>query len=399
MEDGMAKDDQLSARKVATLKEPGYHLDGRGLYLQVTYGKDGKLKKSWVLRYRFSGRVREMGIGPLKDWPLAEAREEARNHRRDVRRGLDPIEARKTKRAEEAALAAKRITFKEATERYVPVRAKTLTNAKCRAQWASPLKTYAFPVMGTLPVDSIALSHVLRVLEPIWDKKPDMASKLRGKIEAVLSWATVRGYRSGDNPARWKGYLSEVLATKPKGKKHASLPFEQIPEFMPWLRNRDGIAALALEFLILTGVRDSNVRKAVWSEIDVDARVWAVPGESTEVDGQRMKMGKHHRVPLTDRAVEILNALPRIKGEQHVFPGRGKGGTLSENTLNKLAQSSGRVDPKQDHRPITAHGFRSTFRTWAAERTTYHRDVLERCLAHDIKTDVEAAYERGDAAP
>jgi len=408
------KHNQLSAKKVEKLKEPGYYLDGGGLYLLIKqykaetrkgkeYGGEWRLSKTWAFRFKRAGRAREMGLGPIETFSLAEARERARRCRQQVADGLDPIEARNAERTEiraqedeRRAAEAKRVTFQQASERYLKTHASSWRNPKHRQQWRSTLETYAFPVMGNLPVDSIELPHVLKVLEPIWEDKTETASRLRGRIEKVLSWATVRGYRSGDNPARWKGYLSEVLAAKPKGKKHASLPFEQIPEFMPWLRNREGIAALALEFLILSGVRDSNVRKAVWSEIDLDARVWAVPGESTERDGQRMKMGEPHRVPLTDRAVEILNALPRIKGEQRVFPGRGKVGTLSENTLNKLAQSSGRVDPKQDNRPITAHGFRSTFRTWGAERTSYPRDVLERCLAHDIKMDVEAAYERGD---
>jgi integrase len=392
MEDGMAKDDQLSARKVATLKEPGYHLDGRGLYLQVTTRKDGTPAKSWVLRYNFGGRVREMGLGDVKTRPLAEARKKSAECRCQVKDGVDPIKAREGKRAEAVAKITKRLTFEQASEQYLKAHSDSWVNAKHRAQWPSTLKSYAFPVMGDLPVDEIDLSQVLKVLEPIWKEKPETASRLRGRIERVLSWATVRGYRSGDNPARWRGYLSEVLAAKPRSKQHPSLPYEEIPEFMPWLRNRDGIAARALEFLILTGVRVTNGRKAAWTEIDLNKRVWEVPGIAKERDGQRMKMGRPHRVPLCDRAMEILKSLPRIN--EHVFPGAR--GLLSENTLNKRAKSSGFVDPKQDNRLITAHGFRSTLKTWGKEKTDIHQDVLDRATAHQPRDKIAVAYERGD---
>jgi len=392
----MAKENQLNARKVATIKEPGYHLDGRGLYLQVSKGKEG-INKSWVLRYKFAGRVREMGLGPVADLSLGDARKKAADYRNQVRDGIDPIAERKAERAAKAAQEAKRITFEEAAKRYIAAHEKGWSE-KSRDQWCQSLAKHCKPI-HRLSVDQIELPHILKVLEPIWHERTVTASRLRGRIERILAWATVRKYREGDNPARWSNFLSETLVAPhkvAKKKPMPSLPFKQVPEFMEWLREREDIASRALEFLILTGVRVSNVRLALWSEIELDGQVWEIPGESTEDGGNRMKMGVAHRVPLVDRAIEILAALPRVEGNDQVFPGARRGGALGPDACNRVAKNSGHVDPKQGDRPITAHGFRSTFRTWGAETTNYPREVLERALAHDIRTEVEAAYERGD---
>lgn len=378
----MAKEVQLTARKVATIKEPGYYLDGRGLYLQVTPGKD-KPAKSWVLRYKRNGRVREMGLGPVADRPLAEARKKAAECRRQVQEGIDPINERRAQRVEEAVKAAKRLTFEEATDRYLKAHADGWKNEKHRAQWRSTLKTYAFPVMGTLPVDAIELPHVLKVLEPIWKDKTETASRLRGRIERVLSWATVRGYRSGENPARWKGHLSEMLPASnliARIKHHAALPYDEAPAFMAELRAREGISARALELTILTALRTSEVIEAKWDEIDLASGVWTVPAE-------RMKAKKEHQVPLSGRVIDVLRSLPRL-GE-YVFPGVREGRSLSNMAMLELLRAM--------RDGLTVHGFRSTFRDWAGDQTNFASEVVEHALAHKLPDKVERAYRRSSA--
>ena len=297
---------------------------------------------------------------------------------------MDPLDARKAQRAAQALEAARTITFEAAAQAYFDAHERSWKNAKHRAQFVSTLQTYAYPKIGKLPVASIDVGLVLKVIEPIWQDKTETANRVRGRIEAVLDWSTVRGYRAGDNPARWKGYIENVLPPRGKIQKrvhHAALPFADLPEFMAALSQRDGVAARALEFTILTAARTGEVIGATWDEIDLKEKTWTVPAG-------RMKASKEHRVPLSGRALEILQAAPREKNNRYVFIGPRKGG-LSNMAMAAVLGRMGRDD-------ITVHGFRSTFRDWAAERTNYPNHVVEMALAHIVGDKVEAAYRRGD---
>lgn len=371
---------ELSALAVGRIKQPGMHAVGgvAGLMLQVTDAG----ARSWILRVTIGDKRREMGLGSFDDVSLADARHKARTMRGKIADGIDPVEERRKARAELAGASSAVLTFNEATRRLIAAKAPGWKNGKHRDQWAATLKTYASPTMGKMPVGSVELRHVVDVLTPIWEVKTETASRLRGRIESVLAWATVTGHRTGDNPARWKGNLDHVLAKPNKLKSvrhHAALPVDAMHGFMLDLRKREGIAARALEFVILTAARSGEVRGAKWSEIDLDAAVWTVPAE-------RMKAGKEHRVPLTPAAVALLKAMPRDTGEIVFFAPRG--GELSDMALSGVMR---RMEVA-----AVPHGFRSTFRDWAAERSSYPRDVCEMALAHTIGDKVEAAYRRGD---
>jgi integrase len=370
----------LSARQVDILKAPGRYGDGYGLCLQITPSG----AKSWLLRYERNGRERWMGLGPLHTVGLKDARERARKARQQLLDGIDPIEARRSERAKAALEASKTVTFEEAATAYFDAHQTKWRNAKHRNQFISTLKEYVFPKLGKLAVADIDIGSVLSVLEPIWPTKTETASRVRSRIEAVLDWAAVRKLRTGDNPARWKGNLQHVLPARArlaKPQHHAALPYAEIPAFMTALRNRDGVAARALEFTILTAARTGEVVGARWDEIDLTARTWTVPGN-------RMKAGREHRVPLSDEAVEILKALPREKNNPYVFLGPRAGG------LSNMAMAA--VLRRMDWVEITVHGFRSTFRDWAAESTAFPNHVVEMALAHTVGNKVEAAYRRGD---
>lgn len=378
----------LTIKRIAQLVEPGRYRDGgqKGLYLQVL----SPTNRSWLLRYEISAptakngrRERWMGLGSVDTFDLDEARERARKARQQLKDGIDPLEERKAARAARALEAAKALTFKDAAQQYFDHHATTWKNAKHRAQFLSTLETYAYPVIGKLSVAAIDTGLVLKVIEPIWKDKTETASRVRGRIESVLAWATVRQYRTGDNPARWRGHLAEVLAARGQVQKvvhHRALPFAEAHNFIADLAKREGMAARALEFLILTAARTGEVIGARWPEIDLDAAVWTVPAG-------RMKGQREHRVPLSDRAVTILTDLPREA--EFVFPGGRKGSAISNMAMAELLKRMERLD-------ITVHGFRSTFRDWAAERTTYPNHVIEMALAHVIGNKVEAAYRRGD---
>ena len=370
----------LTALKVAKATKPGRYGDGHGLYLQVT--KRGV--KSWLLRYERGGRERWMGLGPLHTIALTDARELARQARQLLLSGEDPLDAREAKRASQAAEAARAITFDAATRQYFDAHERKWRNAKHRAQFLSTLEAYAFPKIGDLPVADIDLGRVLSVLEPIWHGKTETASRVRSRIEAVLDWATVRGYRRGENPARWRGQLQHVLPARgqiAKPEHHPALPYPELSQFLATLREREGIAAKALEFAILTAGRTGEVIGATWDEIDFAAKIWTIRAD-------RMKAGREHRVPLSDRALELLEALPREDGNDLVFIGPRAGG-LSNMAMAAVLERMNRTD-------ITVHGFRSTFRDWAAERTNYANHVVEMALAHTVGNKVEAAYRRGD---
>lgn len=375
---------ELGPLDVKRLVEPGLHAVGgvAGLHLQILPSGG----RSWVLRIVIGGKRREVGLGGFPDVPLALAREKAREVREAVQQGRDPIAERAAARSALAAQRGAEITFDECAEKFISAKSAEWKNAKHVAQWSATLTTYASPVVGTMQVRDIELSHVVKILEKddFWTTKTETASRVRGRIEAVLDWATVRGYRKGENPARWKGHLDKVLATPKKVQKvehHAALPVDEIGAFMRDLREREGIAARALEVLILTAARSGEVRGMTWGEINLDEAVWIVPAE-------RMKAKREHRVPLSSRVIEVLRSLPVVAGEL-VFPGMREGSPLSDMTVTAVLKRMGRGD-------LTAHGFRSTFRDWAAERTNYPREVAEAALAHTIENKVEAAYRRGD---
>ncbi len=373
----------LTAKQVAALTEPGRYGDGRGLYLQVTPAG----VRSWLLRYERGGRERAMGLGPVDDFSLEEARERARKARQLLKDGVDPIDARREERgkqtAERALAAAANVTFKDCAEQYFNFHSRKWKNAKHAAQFLSTLKMYAYTTLGKLPVAAIDKALVLKAIEPIWYTKTETASRVRGRIESVLDFAKVRGYRTGENPAAWDGNLVHALPAPgaiAKVEHHAALPFAELPSFMAQLAERQGVAARALEFTVLTAARTGEVIGARWPEIDMAAKLWTIPAE-------RMKARKEHRVPLTPRALEILEGLPREA--EFVFPGSQKGSAISNMAMAQLLKRMGRLD-------ITVHGFRSAFRDWAAERTGYPNHVVEMALAHVIGDKVEAAYRRGD---
>jgi integrase len=374
---------KLVAVTLPKLTKPGMYGDGGGLYLQVTASG----AKSWIFRFMLHGRAREMGVGSLRTFSLAEARERARECRKLLADGSDPIEGRKVKRAEARLAAANTMGFRECAERYIEANKAGWKNAKHAAQWPSTLKTYVYPVLGALPVQGIDVGLVKRVLEPIWLTKPETGSRVRGRIEAVLDWATVSGYRKGDNPARWRGHLDKALRARAKIQRvehHPALPYCEMGTFMSDLRGQEGIAARALEFLILTAARTGEVIGARWDEFDLGEKLWAIPGE-------RMKAGREHRAPLSLRALAILDELRALRayGGEWVFPGGRPGRPLSNMAMLKVLRRMGRGG-------LTAHGFRSSFRDWAAERTNFPREVAEMALAHAVGDKVEAAYRRGD---
>jgi integrase len=325
-----------------------------------------------------------MGLGSLATVPLAEAREAARRARTLLQMGRDPIEHKRSAKAEAALEAAKAITFKEAAETYIEAHKSSWRNEVHAAQWSSTLERYAYPIIGRLPIGAIDVPLVLKVLNPIWTEKVETASRVRGRIEAVLAWATVQKHRTGDNPARWRGNLEHALPS-PRGvrpvRNHPALPVDEVGGFMAQLREQKGIAALALEFAILTAARTSEVTGATWPEVNLAKALWTIPSD-------RIKAGKEHRVPLSPRAVEILEEVAKLQSV-YLFPGGKKGKPLSENGMLALLKRMGRDD-------ITTHGFRSTFRDWSAERTNYPNEVAEMALAHTIPSGAERAYRRGD---
>jgi len=372
---------ELSALAVKRLTTPGLFAVGgvTGLALQVKASG----ARSWILRFTGQGGIRhEIGLGGYPDISLATARGLARLQRESIARGEDPIAKRKAERTR-ARLTSSRITFDEAALRWHAVRAQEYKNAKHSAQVLTTLTTYASPLIGKRLVDEIDLGDVLNVLRPIWSTKTETAERLRGRIENVLAWAAAAKHRTGENPARWRGNLDALL---PKPGRisapvhHPAMPFDDIPAFMKILAAIDGAGARALEFLILCGARSGEVRLAKWSEVDVAGRVWNIPKE-------RMKAGREHRVPLSEASLALLDKLPRFQGVEWMFPGP-RGGPISDMTISAVTRRIGvRAVP---------HGFRSAFRDWAAERTSYPNEVAEMALAHAISNKVEAAYRRGD---
>jgi integrase len=377
------KADELGPLQVQRLKAPGLHPVGgvAGLRLQVSPSG----ARSWILRTTVGGKRIEKGLGGYPDVTLAQAREKARKARDLVSEGVNPIEQAKAARSALQAAAAKAWTFDDCIDAFLKDRAAGWTNAKHSAQWLSTLKTYASPHIGSMLVRDIDTTHVLAALRPIWHEKPETATRLRGRIEAVLSWATTSKYREGPNPARWRDNIENILLPRsdmPAAKviHHPALPYRKVGAFMADLRKVQGQGARALEFAILTAARSGEVRGAKWSEIDSQQAVWTIPAE-------RMKAGKEHRVPLSGAAIKLLKAQPHIKGVDYVFPS-SKGEKISDMTLSAVLRRMGVA--------AVPHGFRSTFRDWCAEQTNFPREVAEAALAHTLKDKTEAAYQRGD---
>jgi integrase len=371
---------KLSAVKVTNLKGPGYFADGDRLYFRIAPSG----ARGWIFRFTVQNRTRDMGLGSYPGIGLAAARELAGTFRRLLKEGVDPIEWRRAKAAAERVAVAKSLSFDDCAREYIKAHEIGWRNAKHRAQWSSTLAACASPVFGKLPVSAIDTGLVLRALEAIWRKKPETASRVRGRIESVLDWARVHGFRTGENPARWKGHLDHLLPARSKVQRvrhHAALPFAEIGAFMAALRKREGVAARALEFKILTAARSGEALGATWDEIDFGSKTWTVPAE-------RMKAGKKHRVPLSAAALAILERLHEVRRDDFVFPGARAGRPLSEMAMLMLL--------RRMECDVTAHGFRSSFRDWAAERTNFPNQVAEMALAHAIPDAVEAAYRRGD---
>lgn len=372
---------ELGALAVGRLQEPGMHAVGgvSGLCLQIAPGGT----RSWILRVTVGSKRREMGLGPFPEVTLAAARDKARAARSKIEEGVDPILERQRVASALRAEQAKALTFDQAVTQFIDARGDEWKNPKHRAQWLTTLDTYASPTIGSLLVGDVSQAHVLKILEPIWKTKTETATRVRGRIEQVLDWARVRGYREGENPARWRGHLDKLLAAPAKIARvshHPALAIDAMPGFMADLRQRNGIAARALEFLVLTAARSGEVRGARWGEIDRESKTWTVPAE-------RMKAGKEHRVPLSPRVLTLLEMLPRIEGNDLLFPAP-RGGVLSDMTLTAVMR---RMELE-----AVPHGMRSTFRDWAAERTDFPHAVAEMALAHAIGNAVEAAYRRGD---
>jgi integrase len=372
---------KLNALAVERATKRGYLADGGGLYLAI--GTAGT--KSWVFRFRDGDRLREMGLGATHTLSLAEARRKAQDCRKQRLDGVDPIEARRAARIGAKLEAAKAMTFRQCAEAYIKAHSAGWKNPKHAKQWPATLGTYVYPVFGSLPVQAVDVGLVMKAIEPSWATKPETAGRVRGRIESVLDWATARGYRQGENPARWRGHLENLLPKKSKVRRvehHAALPYAQLPAFIAELRKQEGVAARALEFAILTIGRTGEVVGARWSEIDFKGRLWVIPRE-------RMKAGKEHRVPLSRAALAVLEGMQAIRESDFVFPGGRARRPLSNMAFLMLLRRMGRGD-------LTAHGFRSTFSDWCSERTNFPAEVRVMALAHTVSDKVEAAYRRGD---
>lgn len=370
---------KLTDRAVRNLG-PGKHEDGEGLRLTVS--PTGS--RCWVLRYQRNNRRREMSLGPYPTVGLAEARELAGKARRQLFEGVDPLEARHQ--------APEHVpTFTQAAATYIRAHRRGWKNRKHGRQWCATLKTYARPVIGSKPVRDVCTEDVLKVLKAIWTTKPETAKRLQGRIENVLDFAAARQWRPSENPARWRGHLDKLLARPSKVRRvahHPAMPYAVVPAFLVELRSREGIPARALELKILTACRTAEVLGATWGEIDLDASTWTIPAART-------KTGREHRVPLSEPALALLAKLPRLASNPHCFPGTRYGRPLSSAALLQVLRAMG-YGPQGERGPYVAHGFRSSFRDWAGEVSSFPRDVAEMALAHVIPNKAEAAYRRGD---
>lgn len=391
---------KLTAKQIENLTTPGTYEDGDGLRLLIKANG----KKYWVLRFQLSGKRREMGLGTYPAIGLKEARQNSSDKRRLLRDGIDPLQARDEVRAAQVAAERQRknksITFQDVSVDYIEAHRAGWKNVKHAQQWTNTLATYAAPVIGDLATSQITTEHLLEILKPIWASKAETASRVRNRIELVLDAAKARGLRDGENPARWRGHLDKLLPPSSKAKRtqnHPALPYSRLSRFIQALNSIEGQSACALKMTILTASRTSEVLAADWSEIDLKAKLWSIPAA-------RMKAGKVHTVPLSDAVIALLKGLPQIQGSSLLFPGARKGRPISNMamlmTLRRMDQKEledgGKGWRDGNDRIVTAHGFRSTFRDWAAERTNYAREVCEMSLAHVVANGAEAAYWRSD---
>ena len=371
---------KLKWTQVTALTVPGRYADRDGLYLQVARGGS----KTWIFRYQLHRHRREMGLGSISEISLAHARELTLQARKHVAAGRDPIQAREAARAAQRLADAQVVTFKQAAEQLIESQESGWRNDKHRQQWRNTLETYAYPVIGTLAVGAVETTHVLKILSPIWTKKTETASRVRGRIERVLSAAKAAGQRTGENPAQWRGHLNQLLPPRSKVRRvrhQPALPYQQMPPFMADLRALGSISARALEFTILTAVRTTETRKAVRTEINRKAKLWTIPPE-------RMKAQREHRVPLSDAAITVVEQMWELRISSYLFPGARPKEPLSDMALLECLRGL--------RKGYTVHGFRSTFRDWAAETTPFPNEVVEMALAHAIQDKTEAAYRRGD---
>jgi integrase len=379
---------KLSAAFVSRANRVGRFNDGLGLYLQCS--KIGKrVTKAWLLRFKLNGRKREMGLGSVHVYALAEARERARHCRQLIDQGIDPIEDRKTQRAAAQAEAAKQLTFAEAAAGYIEDNRASWRNGKNVAQWEASLRDYILPELGKLPVAAIATAHVVKTLRPIWEAKTVTAGRVRQRIEAVLNWATAGGFRQGENPARWKGHLDHILPKRQDlapVEHHAAIPFSEMPAFMARLAALDGLPARALETLVLTAVRTGELLGAGWDEFDLAGALWTIPASRT-------KTNRAHRVPLSPRVVTLLQSLSNPEASSFVFPSR-RGAGRTPVHLWTLREALHAIVPAEQ---ATLHGFRSTFRDWCGDYSTAAREVAEAALGHAVGDKAEQAYRRSDA--
>jgi integrase len=393
---------RLTAVKVQQARKSGLYADGGGLHLQVTQGVDGSLNKSWLFRFsvrdaskRSGRRERWMGLGSIGTVNLVDARAAALDARKLCRSAIDPIEARNAAKAATALAQAKTKTFDQCRNAYIMANKAGWRNKKHQEQWTNTLETYATPIFGNLPVAAISTALVTEVLEPLWTTKPETASRLRQRIERVLDWAKVKGFRDGDNCARWKGHLDQVLPALSKVRKvrhHPALPYPHMAAFMLDLRKRSGIAPRALEFAILTGMRTEAVIGARRTEVDVAEKVWTVPPERAKRKNQNWTP---HRVALSSAALKVLATLSSDEhGGDFLFPGGRPGQPLSNGAMLELSKEMDWADEKGNR--ITPHGFRSTLRTWAAECTDFPDNLVKASLGQTVGTKVDAAYQRGD---
>lgn len=379
---------RLLTERMVKQAKPGVLIDGGGLRLKITVNPvTGARRKSWILRVTVKGGgVRELGLGSAEDFSLKEARDRAVALRKLARDGIDPLAARQMERAARATEVARTMSFRKCAEGYIDAHRPGWRNAKHADQWSNTLESYVYPKFGDLPVQAIDVALVMKAIEPIWSTKTETASRVRQRIEAVLDWASARGFRSGENPARWRGHLDKLLPARARVQKvehHAAMPYADAPQFLAMLGERDGLPGKALRFLILTAARSSEVLNARWREIDIAKRAWLVPAE-------RMKAGRAHRVPLSNAAMAVLEGLDSNREpDAYVFPGARENRPISNAVFLKVLARHGFAD-------LTAHGFRSTFRDWAAEQTNFPREVAEAALAHVVSDKVEAAYRRGD---
>ena len=373
----------LTVTEVKNFKTPGMHADGNGLYLKVKRAD----AKYWIFRFTFEGKRYDMGLGSFPDVKLQEVREGVVKQRKLIREGVNPIKAREEIKEQTKKAAGKAQTFKECALAYIQEHRPTWKNDKHASQWSNTLGAYAFPIFGHKAIGDVHKDDILKMLKPIWKEKTETATRVRSRVERILDWATAHDLREGDNPARGKGFIHTLLGEPTRLKKgglHKALDYKRVAEFVSWLRGKGGISALAFEFTILTAARSGETLGAQWDEINFEEKTWTIPAERT-------KTSKEHVVPLNDRAIDILKTANEVRRDDFIFPGNKKDKGLSNMTMLVMLK---RGNAQEIWGGVTVHGFRSTFKDWAADCTDYPNELSEMALGHSISNKVEAAYRR-----